>query len=215
MEDRREYGPSEAADALMESTRRLMLAATTTTVSDRQLVAEAEHLDAISERLEANRATRMRRIPFTPERRSEVKSGAEWRMFPYNPLAIPQMIKIRNGEAQSRLRLSAVHEGPPGMLHGGFGAALLDAVLGALVMAEVAPAFTAELKLTFHHPTPLGDVVEVHGTIVEINPRTIIAEGAIRHDGRATLSARGVFVPAKLQQAPAPNAVTPARSHPL
>ncbi|MCC9196833.1 PaaI family thioesterase [Arthrobacter sp. zg-Y820] len=196
MENDREYGPSNTADTLMAATRRLMLAATTTTVSEQQMLKAAERLDGISSRLEASRAPRMRRIPFTPDRQSEVRSGAGWRMFPYNALGIPQLIEISNGEARSRLRLSAVHEGPPDMLHGGFGAALLDAVLGVLVMAEVTPAFTAELTLTFHHPTPIGEVVEVSGKIVELKARTVVAEGAISHNGRATLSARGIFVPA-------------------
>jgi len=81
------------------------------------------------------------------------------------------------------------------MMHGGFGAAILDALLGVLVMTEVTSAVTAELTLNYHHPTPIGDIVEVHGRVVEVRPRTIIAEGTISHNGRATISARGVFVP--------------------
>lgn len=210
MEEEREYGPSGAADTLMASTRRLMLAATTATVTDRQMLEEAERLDAISARLEVTRATRMRRIPFTQERRREVLSGTPWRMFPYNALGVPQQIEVRNGEARSELVLTALHEGPPDLLHGGFGAALLDAVLGVLVMAEVTPAFTAELTVAFHHPTPIGDVIHVDGRIVEVKARTVIAEGTIRHNGRVTMSARGIFVAAAIPRAISPDALSGA-----
>lgn len=195
MPDDREDGQSVVADALMASTRRLMLAATTTTLSDQQLLREAERLDEISSLLETRRASRMRRVRFTAERREELRAGTPWRWFPYNALGIPQAIEVGDGEARSQLQLSAVHEGPPGMLHGGFGAAILDAVLGVLVMAEVTPALTAELTISFHRPTPIGEPVEVHGRVVEIRPRTVIAEGSISLNGRTTLSARGVFVP--------------------
>lgn len=205
--DERDYGRLDASDTLMAATRRLMLAATTASGPEQHLLESAGRLDAISAQLEETQRRRMRRVPFTEERLLEMRAGAPWRMFPYNALGIPQSIEVSGGEARSELRLQAVHEGPPGMLHGGFGAALLDAVLGVLVMAEVRPAVTAELTLSFHHPTPLDETIQVNGRIVEVRPRTIFAEGTITANGVVTVSARGRFVPVPMPIPPAADTV--------
>lgn len=191
----REYGPSPAADELMTALRGLIRAATTTAVAPEEMSRITQGIRDLTADLDRTRNARGRRVPFMPEDRERVQAGAPWRMFPYTPQGIPQEIVVTDGVARSRIDLTAAHEGPPGMLHGGFGAAILDGLLGVLVMAQCTPAVTMELTTRFHRPTPLDCTVEAVGRVVEEGPRRIIAEGAIEHDGVATVTARGVFVP--------------------
>ncbi|MCH6231626.1 PaaI family thioesterase [Microbacterium sp. CFH 31415] len=199
----REYGPSPAADELMTAMRELIRAATTTAAASEEMVRITQGMRDLTADLDRTRHARARRIPFTPEDRERIQAGAPWRMFPYTPQGIPQEIVVTDAVARSRIQLTAAHEGPPGMLHGGFGAAIMDALLGVLVMAECRPAVTVELTTRFLRPTPLDCTVEAVGRVVEQGPRRIIAEGSIEHDGVPTVTARGVFVPYAMPAQPA------------
>jgi len=200
--EERAFGTSAAADRFMSATREFIRAATTTALPDDELGAATDTLRALTSSLDAQRNHRGRRIPFTVDEGERIRAGGTWRMFPFTPLGIPQEIAVSGDHARSLIPLNAAHEGPPEMLHGGFGAAILDALLGVLVMVAETPAVTVELTTTYLAPTPLDRTVLAHGTIVERRGRTIVAEGAITVDGRDTVRARGVFVPFAMPPGP-------------
>lgn len=191
----RETGESAVADELTDSVRRLMHAAATTASDDLTLRDVGRQLDGISALLTAEPRAAVRRVPLDEDRLTNIRAGETYRMFPFNPMGIPQSIRLADGVGHSVIELGALHEGPPGKLHGGFSAAVLDALIGVVVMAEVVPAYSVQLDVSFIHTVPLQGVIEARGWVTEVGARRILADGTISHEGRVVVSARGVFVP--------------------
>lgn len=183
-----------AAGALIAATRRLMDAAATTALSSDELWAAADEIEALASRLEVERRSRVRRIPFDATMVERVRRGERWRMFPFNPFGYPLEIAVADGRAHAELLPGALREGPPGLLHGGFAAALLDALLGTMVLVEVAPAYTATLDLQFLHGTDLDEPVTLAGRVLRAEGRKVWAEGWIEQGGRRTTTAAGLFI---------------------
>lgn len=72
------------------------------------------------------------------------------------------------------------HQGYPGVLHGGITCALLDEVMGRAVVCDDVWAMTAELKVRFRKPIPLGERLTVVGEMVRLRSRTVETKGEIR-----------------------------------
>lgn len=191
----RETGESGVADDLLGAVRGLMRAAATTSRDDETLRRVREQLAELTEVLGSDPREAVRRVPLDDERIAEIRAGKQWRMFPFNPLGIPQSIQIQDGVARSSVELGPLHEGPPGLLHGGFSAAILDALIGVVVMAEVVPSYSVQLDVSFRHAVPLRGTLEAEAWITEVGPRRTLARGTISHAGRVAVEARGVFVP--------------------
>ena len=61
-----------------------------------------------------------------------------------------------NGDVWSDFHLGAAYEGPPGLVHGGVSAMILDQILGEAAGAGGKPGMTGTLTLTYRQGTPLG-----------------------------------------------------------
>ena len=110
-------------------------------------------------------------------------------------------------ETVSRFAPKPEHTAIPGYVYGGLIASLLDChgTGGAAAAAlrregrEIgdgeAPRFvTASLQVDFLKPTPLGPVLEVRGTIVEITDRKVVQDEVLLADGVVTARGRVVAV---------------------
>ena len=76
-----------------------------------------------------------------------------------NAVAPPLHIDRENtGRVWSSFHLGAAYEGPPGLVHGGVSALVLDQLLGEASGAGGRPGMTASLTLTYRRATPLGDL---------------------------------------------------------
>lgn len=184
-----------AAAELAHATRRLMLAAATTAVDVEDVRAAARAIDQIGTSLSARTRGRALRAPFDgPARTRALGPGMAWRVFASNPQALPLDIHFDGDTATARTTANALYEGPPGTVHGGFLAHLLDVILGTLVQAREVRGLTANLDLHYRAPTPLDVPLDLHARVVETQGRRIIAEGWVEHDGQRTVEARGTFV---------------------
>ncbi len=112
-----------------------------------------------------------------------------------NPIAPPLRIeKSDEGRAWSSFHLNALYEGPPGMVHGGVAALVLDQLLGEAAAAGGTPGMTGTLTLRYEQNTPLGDVSgEAWVDRVE-GVKTIVKGELRRADGETTVSAEGIFI---------------------
>ena len=63
-----------------------------------------------------------------------------------------------NGDVWSDFHLGAAYEGPPGLVHGGVAAMILDQILGEAAGAGGKPGMTGTLTLIYRQGTPLGDL---------------------------------------------------------
>ncbi len=114
-----------------------------------------------------------------------------------NPMAVAlgdQRIVWHDKGASASLHLNALYEGPPGHVHGGVLALLLDQLFGESAAAAGAPGMTGQLTLRYRRPTPLGEVsMEAWLDRVE-GVKTHIKGHLKDRDGRVTVEAEGLFI---------------------
>lgn len=124
-----------------------------------------------------------------------------------NALAPPLAIRTEDGESVSDTVLALQYQGPPGRVHGGIVALMLDQVLGNAAHATgLPPSFTRELTITYDAATPLDRPIRVVGRIDRVEGRKRFMSGEILVDGVPSARARGLWIsPRELQdRAPSP-----------
>lgn len=101
------------------------------------------------------------------------------------------------GRMHTRVILNEAQQGPPGHVHGGASAALLDEVMGMVVWHAGYRVASVNLECEYRKPVPLGVELHVRGEIVERTGRTIQTQGAITlPDGTQAVIGRGIYVEA-------------------
>lgn len=112
-----------------------------------------------------------------------------------NPIAPPLRIeKSPDGRAWSSFELNALYEGPPGMVHGGVAALVLDQLLGEAAAAGGTPGMTGTLTLRYEQNTPLGDCSGEAWVERTEGVKTIVRGELRRADGETTVTAEGIFI---------------------
>lgn len=104
-----------------------------------------------------------------------------------------------DGAVWAETTLGAAYEGPPGLVHGGVSAMLLDQLLGEAAAAGGRPGMTGTLSLRYRVGTPLGPirleakVEEVRGikTVVRGRILAVPAEGG---EQVVCVEAEGLFI---------------------
>lgn len=201
--DKRAYlpaSPSEDPDglraatgALVDATRRLMQRSSTAEVSPEVLLEASSAVEQIVATL-GDPGNRVTRAAFDEVAVRRVRAGATWMMAPYNPMTVPMEITIEGKHAYADLLPGPLLEGPPGLLHGGFAAHMIDALLGALVQVQGQPGYTVRLDLAFRGPTDLSRPIRVEGILGEADGRKMRATGRISQDGECTVEAEALFI---------------------
>ncbi len=111
-----------------------------------------------------------------------------------NPLALPAVAWREGDEAVVRATLGRAHEGAPGRAHGGVVAALFDDAFGYLTGLGGEPTYGGRLEVSYHHPTPLGQPLEVRCHFTERGRRRRHATGTLSHRGKVLVRADAVLV---------------------
>jgi acyl-coenzyme A thioesterase PaaI-like protein len=186
--------PTDQTTRLIAATRAVMLAAATTAAPPEQVEQARALLTEAAQLLGHRTRPRVARTPFDEQAAERTRAGQPWTMFALNPLGIPLSIRVDGTRASATLELGALHEGPQDLLHGGFAAAVLDALLGTLVHAQGLRAYTYRLDLRFLSTTPLDREVQIEGEVTQVVGRTATAHGWIAMQGTRTVEAKGVFV---------------------
>jgi acyl-coenzyme A thioesterase PaaI-like protein len=112
-----------------------------------------------------------------------------------NPIAVPlDMQRSDEGRAWASFHLNALYEGPPGTVHGGVVALVLDQVLGEAAASGGSPGMTGTLTLRYEKNTPLGDA-SAEAWIDRVEGVKTIVKGELRDaDGETTVRAEGIFI---------------------
>lgn len=117
---------------------------------------------------------------------------------PGNPVAPPLVATDSpDGTARGRVTLGKAHEGPPGLVHGGVVATLLDHVLARAVRAAGRGGLTATLTVTYRRPVPLGVPLVVTAEVAGTDGRRTTAGARLAAEadpGRVLAEADGLFV---------------------
>ncbi len=111
-----------------------------------------------------------------------------------NPVAPPLAINHgAEGLVWSDFTLGAAYEGPPGHVHGGVCAMVLDHVLGATAHKPGKPAYTGTLRIRFLRGTPLGPL-RAEARVDRVEGVKTFASGHLADAQGITVQAVGVFV---------------------
>jgi acyl-coenzyme A thioesterase PaaI-like protein len=178
--------------ALAESVRRLIDATIRTEVDATVVAAAKAHIDCAAEQLSevlmpGSFGVRGM-VDGQPVASGNVAIGVR------NPVAPPLVIhRDGDGVVWTEVTLGAAYEGPPGHVHGGVCALILDHVLGATAHQPDRPAYTGTLTLRYVRGTPLGPV-RAQAHVDRTDGAKTFAKGHIADSQGITVTAEGVFV---------------------
>ncbi|CAM5699617.1 PaaI family thioesterase [Mycolicibacterium aubagnense] len=111
-----------------------------------------------------------------------------------NPIAPPvDLIRAEDGSVSADFHLGAAYEGPPGHVHGGVSAMILDHVLGEGASLPGRPRLTGMLTTRYRRMTRLGDL-HTEARIVRTDGIKTYAVGHIADAEGITVEAEGVFI---------------------
>ena len=112
---------------------------------------------------------------------------------PGSPLAPPLVVtESAHGRVAGKVTLGKAYEGPPGLVHGGFTATLLDHALARAARSAGHGGLTATLSVRYRRPVPLGTSLLVRAELgttegrratatarltTAADPETVLAEG--------------------------------------
>ena len=186
----------DAVSDLGSALRDLTDAAVRTEVPVAELEAAAEAARRIALRLRAES-----RDPQEIATVDDPATGERWYSpvhGPGNPVA-PTLTATDtpDGRATGRVTLGKPHEGPPGVVHGGVVAMLLDHMLARAVRAGGRGGLTATLTVTYRRPVRLGVPLLLTAKMADADGRRTTARARLvaRDDPGATLAeAEGLFV---------------------
>jgi len=112
-----------------------------------------------------------------------------------NAVAPPMTIhQEADGRCWSEFSLGAIYEGPPGLVHGGICAHVLDQLLGEAASEGLTkPKFTGTITVRYLRGTPLGPV-RAEAWIERMDGFKTYARGQLSDANGPTVEAEGVFI---------------------
>ncbi|WP_422746784.1 PaaI family thioesterase [Mycobacterium sp. WMMD1722] len=179
-------------EPLTQSVREL-IDATIRTEADAEAVAIAKaEIDAATARLRSHQLDGAFGVRFT----------SDGKQMPWgnpvigvrNPMAPPLVIHRRDdGSVVTEFDLGAAYEGPPGHVHGGIAALVLDHLLGEAASNLEKPRLTGTITLRYLRTTRLGHL-HAEARIVRTEGVKAFAEGHLADEQGVTVEAQGVFI---------------------
>lgn len=178
---------------LAHAVRKLIDATVRTDADEATVRAAAENIEAVTETL-----TPLRGRGWQPLRHADTgrpilftNPAAGGR----NPIAPPMVIHHDAGSrCWSDFTLGAAYEGPPGTVHGGISALVLDQLLGEAASGGLTKArFTGTITLRYLRRTPLG-LLHAEAHVDRIDGHKTYARGFISDADGVSVEAEGVFI---------------------
>lgn len=179
-------------EPLAQSVRELVDATVRTQVDATAVAAAKSEIDSATERLRYKQldGTFGVRYLATGERMAwgNVVIGIR------NPIAPPLVIHHdAPGKTWCDFQLGAAYEGPPGHVHGGVAALVLDHLLGEAASDGVNPRFTGTVSFRYVRATRLGRL-HAEATTIRIDGVKTFAAGHLADEDGVTVEAEGVFI---------------------
>ncbi len=111
-----------------------------------------------------------------------------------NALAPPVTThREQSGVVWAEFRLGAAYEGPPGHVHGGVSALILDHLLGEAASPDHKPRFTGSITVRYLRATPLGPL-RAEAVRTRAEGVKTYCSGTIADAEGVTVEAEGVFI---------------------
>ncbi len=135
----------------------------------------------------------------THENLTPLVHSAQNRCFgcgPANPVGLHLEFFVADDQSVVCLpMISEMYEGPPGLLHGGMIATLLDEAMSKAVRVRGLMAMTRQMEVEYLRPVPSSSSIRIEGVLVRSEGRKHFTEAKILNEKSATLAtARGLFI---------------------
>lgn len=102
-----------------------------------------------------------------------------------------------DGGIYAQFTFNLTHQGPPGHVHGGASAAVLDEAMGAAVWRAGLQVVAARLEVDYRRPLPLEVTATIQACIYEKMAHKVFASAEILlPDGKVAVTGRGIYVSA-------------------
>ena len=179
-------------EPVTDDLRRLVDVTIRSEVGDAEVAAAREHLAAAAELLG-------RRAKEGPARVVRNDTGRSWQwgnaaVGQRNAVAPPMVVERHDdGSTSAHLTLGNAYEGPPGMVHGGVSALLLDHLMGVTASSMKKLTMTGTLTLRYRRPLLLGEVA-LAGRVVSDTGRKVTVTAEINGADGAAIEAEGLFI---------------------
>ena len=135
------------------------------------------------------------RRPRTPERGAT--DGVETSEFcpvsgASNPLAPPLKVLASHGDVVTGVvSFPASFEGPPGLVHGGYVATVLEELLGRAQTLAGQPGTRGTVFVRFRSPCPLNTALQLEARISRVEARTMLTKATMHAGDQLVAEAQG------------------------
>lgn len=168
---------------------------------DPETLAKAQALLEEARDLLGENGTELPSITAMPEDRAEFADFIERQMVSGkgNPFAPPSpLLEVADGRARGRANLTAVYQGPPGRVHGGYVSVLLDHIVGSAAASVLAPPYyTRMLQVDFLNAVPLNTDLDLNGWVDELDGRKAWMIGTVHAGDQLLARGRALMVQPK------------------
>lgn len=184
---------TETHELLTVAVRRLIDATIRTEVDPAAIAAATATIEAAVVQLSDSLTPGSFGVQATPDGRSVALGNVV--IGQRNPVAPPLTIHHgADGTVHTDFALGAAYEGPPGHVHGGVCALILDHVLGATAHKPGKPAVTGTLTLRYVRGTRLHEPLRAQAHVQKTEGTKIFAVGSITDAEGVTVEAEGIFI---------------------
>lgn len=111
--------------------------------------------------------------------------------------APPMTLWVEGETVQARATLNHVFQGPPGRVHGGVVALMMDILMARTQEVTKVLGFTGTLNLCYHAATPLDTPLEMDARVLRQDGRKQFIEGRIFANGVHTVTGEGIWIAAR------------------
>lgn len=180
--------------ALAAAMRELVDACVRTEIPEPDLAEVAAQVQALTDRLRTEQIDGPRNI--TAVHQGRLDDSGNPTVGARNPIAPPLDVEMCGDDrVRAVITLGAAYEGPPGCVHGGIVAALLDQIMGTVPWVAGSPGMTAYLHLNYRKPTRLGRELTIEAWLERKDGWKTFVNGSITDaEGTVTADAEGLFV---------------------
>jgi acyl-coenzyme A thioesterase PaaI-like protein len=178
--------PPRERRRVAQALRELARLITTVDVDDVELAPIASALETLSERLTA--APRLDRTGRALAYDLDPLIGLS------NPLAPPLRRVEGGGPDEWEVTFGTTYEGHPGLVHGGYVAAVIDHVLGVAAVSSGVTSMTGTLTTRYRRPTPLNTRLVCLGTVERVEGRKVFCRATLTADGELLAEADGIYL---------------------
>ena len=111
-----------------------------------------------------------------------------------NPLSPGLNIWLDGDRAHGTVNCGWAYEGPPGHIHGGYVAAIMDQFLGMAQIIGKKPGMTGTLTTRYRKPTPLNTDLQLEAEVFVLEGRKTLVKGEMRVGDVVTATCEGLFI---------------------